>query len=332
MTFNQIVADIKRNVFYPIYLLHGEEEFYIDQISDLLEKSILTDDEKEFNQTILYGKETDSPTIASEAKRYPMMANHNVIIVKEAQNIKDFEALDLYAKNPLSSTILVVCYKYKKFDGRKAFAKIAGKVGVAFESKPIYDNEAEAWIENYMKSKGYLINPPARRLIAESIGTNLSRLVNELNKVMITEKPGATIDEDLVQKNIGISKEYNVFELSKAIGNRDILKSNKIVNHFIANPKAGPVVVVTAMLYRYFSQLITYHYLENKSERAVASALKLNPFFVKETVNAANKYSIRQLVQAMDCLHDADLKSKGIGAASMTDGEIMREMIFKILH
>tara|TARA_R110002049_G_scaffold117654_5_gene271231 strand:+ start:1130 stop:2128 length:999 start_codon:yes stop_codon:yes gene_type:complete len=332
MTFNQIIADIKRNVFYPIYLLHGEEEYFIDQISDLLEASILDENEKEFNQTILYGKETDSETIVSEAKRYPMMANHNVIIVKEAQNIKNFEALDLYAKNPLSSTVLVVCYKYKKFDGRKAFAKIAAKIGIVYESKAIYDNEVEGWIGDYLKSKGFLINPPARRLIAESIGSNLSRLVNELDKVMITESLGGTINEDMVQKNIGISKDYNVFELNKAIGRRDILKCNKIINYFAANPKASPFVLTTAMMYRNFTQLIKYHYLDNKSDRAVAAALKINPFFAKEIIQVANNYSIRQLVSAVEALHDADLKSKGVGASGMTEGEIMREMIFKILH
>ncbi len=332
MTFNQIIADIKRKVYYPIYLLHGEEEYFIDKVSDLIEQTVLDESEKEFNQTILYGKEVDSQTIVAEAKRYPMMANHNVVIVKEAQNIKSFDALDVYAKQPLDSTILVVCYKYKKFDGRKAFAKIAGKIGVAFESKPIYDNEVEGWIDGYVKSKGYTINPPAKRLIAESIGTNLSRLSNELNKVMIAEEQGATINESVVQRNIGISKDYNVFELNKAIGNRDVLKCNKIINYFISNPKASPFVLLSAMLYRNFTQLIKYHYLENKSERAVASALKINPFFVKDTVQAANNYSIRQLVKAIDCLHDADLKTKGVGASGMSEGEILREMIFKILH
>jgi len=332
MTFNQIVADIKRNVFHPIYLLHGEEEYFIDEISDLLEKSVLSDEEKEFNQSILYGKETDSETIVAEAKRYPMMANHNVILVKEAQNIKNFEALDAYAKNPLNSTVLVICHKYKKFDGRKAFAKIAGKIGVVFESKTLYDSEVEGWIESYLKTKGYFINPPAKRLIAESIGTNLSRLVKELDKVMITESPGATINEDLVQKNIGISKEFNVFELNKAIGDRDILKCNKIINHFAANPKANPFVLTSAMMYRNFTQLIKYHYLENKSDKSVAAALKVSPFYVKDTIRAAKNYSIRQLVNAVDAIHDADLKSKGIGASGMTEREIMREMIYKILH
>jgi DNA polymerase-3 subunit delta len=332
MTFNQIIADIKRKVYYPIYLLHGEEEYFIDKISDLLEASILDESEKEFNQTILYGKEIDEQTIVAEAKRYPMMANHNVVIVKEAQNIKSFDALDAYAKQPLESTVLVFCYKYKKFDGRKAFSKIAAKIGVAFESKPIYDNEVEGWIDGYVKSKGYTINASAKRLIAESIGTNLSRLSNELNKVMIVEEQGATIDESIVQKNIGISKDYNVFELNKAIGSRDILKCNKIINYFIANPKASPFVLMSSMLYRNFTLVIKYHYLENKSERAVASALKINPFFVKDTVQAANNFSIRQLVKAIDCLHDADLKRKGVGAYGMSEGEILREMIFKILH
>lgn len=332
MTFNQIIADIKRNVFYPIYLLHGEEEYFIDKISDLLETSVLDEGEREFNQTVLYGKETDDLTIVAQAKRYPMMANHNVIIVKEAQNLRNYNALDDYAKNPLASTVLVLCYKYKKFDGRKAFAKFAAKLGVVFESKVLYDNEVEGWIESYLKSKGYTINAPAKRLISESIGTNLSRLVNELDKVLITESPGSTINESMVQKNIGISKDYNVFELNKAIGERDILKCNKIINHFSANPKANPLVLVFSMMYRNFSQLIRYHYLENKSERMVASALKISPFFVKDTVRAANNFSIRQLVYAVDCLHEADLKLKGVGAAGMTEGEILREMIFKILH
>ena len=255
MTYNQIIADIKRKVYHPIYILHGEEEYYIDQVSDLLEASVLDENEKEFNLTILYGLETDDSTIVAESKRYPMMANHNLVIVKEAQNVKTFVQLEKYLDQPLQSTILVMCFKHKKIDGRKKVFKTASKIGVVFESKPIYDNQVGDWVQNYLKTRGFFITEKAKILIAESIGTNLSRLVNELDKLTISLQKGATINEDDVEKCIGISKDFNVFELSNALGKRDVAKCNLIINHFAANEKAYPVVVVVNAVYIYLSSI-----------------------------------------------------------------------------
>jgi DNA polymerase-3 subunit delta len=293
---------------------------------------VLDENEKEFNQTILYGLETDDATIVAECKRYPMMANHNVVIVKEAQNIKTFNFLDNYLAQPLDSTILVLCVKHKKFDSRKMTFKLTSKIGVAFESKPIYDNQASQWIQDYLKAKGYFITEKAKHLVAESIGTNLSRLVNELDKLIITEQKGATINEDSVEKCIGISKEFNVFELNNAIGRRDVAKCNLIINHFAANEKAFPIPMIVPSIYKYFTQLIKYLYLTDKSSRNVASELKINPYFVKDFVLAANNYDIRRAVMAVNYLYEADLRSKGVGANNMKSGEILKELLFKILH
>lgn len=332
MTFNQIIADIKRKVYYPIYFLHGEEEYYIDLISDLLESSVLDENEKEFNQTVLYGLETDDATIVAESRRYPMMANHNVVIVKEAQNIKAFEFLEEYLAQPSESTILVLCVKHKKFDSRKKVFKAAAKIGVTFESKPIYDNQVGQWIQDYLKSKGFFITEKAKFLVAESIGTNLSRLENELDKLIISEQKGATINEDSVEKCIGISKDFNVFELNNAIGNRDIARCNLIINHFAANEKAFPLPMIIPSIYKYFSQLIKYLYLTDKSSRNAAAELKINPFFVKNYVLASKNYDIRRAVAAVNHIYEADLRSKGIGASNMRNGEVLKEMLFKILH
>lgn len=332
MTYNQIIADIKRKVYHPIYILHGEEEYYIDQVSDLLEASVLDENEKEFNLTILYGLETDDSTIVAESKRYPMMANHNLVIVKEAQNVKTFVQLEKYLDQPLQSTILVMCFKHKKIDGRKKVFKTASKIGVVFESKPIYDNQVGDWVQNYLKTRGFFITEKAKILIAESIGTNLSRLVNELDKLTISLQKGATINEDDVEKCIGISKDFNVFELSNALGKRDVAKCNLIINHFAANEKAYPVVVVVNAVYIYFSRLIKYLYLTDKSPRNAAAELKVNSYFINDYAVAAKNYDIRKAVAAVYHLYEADLRSKGVGAANMKQGEILKEMVFKILH
>lgn len=333
MKHNDILKDLKNKVYHPIYFLSGEEPFYIDLISNFIEKNVLDEAEKEFNQQIIYGKDTDISTVIGAAKRYPMMANHNVVIVKEAQHlVKQIDQLDSYLDNPTKSTILVFCYKYKTLDGRKGITKKLSKKSVFFESKPIYENQVPEWINSYLKEKNYTINPKASFLIAEFLGTDLSKVANELEKLTINIPEGTEITAEMVEKNIGISKDFNMFELNKAIGAKDILKANKIINHFAKNEKEHPIQATIAVLYMFFTAILKYHYTKDKSPRNIASALKVNPFFVKEYQLAAQNYNIKKAVKVIEYIRDYDLKSKGVNNVSSSSGELTKELVFKILH
>ncbi|MDT8411976.1 MAG: DNA polymerase III subunit delta [Vicingaceae bacterium] len=333
MKHNDILKDLKNKVYHPIYFLSGEEPFYIDLISSFIEKNVLDEAEKEFNQQIIYGKDTDISTIIGAAKRYPMMANHNVVIVKEAQHlVKQIDQLEAYVDNPTKSTILVFCYKYKTLDGRKGITKKLNKKSVFFESKPIYENQVPDWINSYLKEKNYTINPKASFLIAEFLGTDLSKVANELEKLTINIPEGTEINTEMVEKNIGISKDFNMFELNKAIGARDILKANKIINHFAKNEKEHPIQATLAVLYMFFTAILKYHYTKDKSPRSIASALKVNPFFVKDYQVAASNYDIRKAVKVIEYIREYDLKSKGVNNVSSSGGELTKELVFKIMH
>lgn len=333
MDFTTVLKDLKNKVYHPIYFLAGEEPYYIDLVSDYIEKNVLDDAEKEFNQQIIYGKDADMSTIISSAKRYPMMANHNVVIVKEAQHLeKQLDLLNNYLDHPTKSTILVFCYKYKKLDGRKAFTKKIAKASVYFESAPIYEDKVPKWIEEYLKEKKYTIDPKATHLIAQSLGTDLSKVANELDKLTINIPVGNTISAIDVEKNIGISKDYNFFELNKAIGEKNILKANKIINHFAKNEKAHPIQAAIAILYSFFTVVLKYHYTKDKSQNNIAVALRINRFFVKDYEIAAKNYTIKKAVKVIEYLRETDLKSKGVDNASTSDGELMKELVFKVLH
>ncbi len=337
MDFKQIIADLKKKVYYSVYLLMGEEPYYIDEISNFIEKNVLTDTEKEFNQTILYGKDTDVITIISNAKRFPMMANYQVVIVKEAQNIKDlFDDKNLihYIKNPLESTILVLCYKYKKYDKRRVFAKAisASKKGILFESKKLYDNQIPTWISNFLKQKEYSISPKAVMLLAEYLGTDLSKIANEIGKLIINIPKNLEITPEHIEENIGISKDFNYFELQKALGKKDIFKANQIVNYFASNQKEHPLVVTIPILYTYFSKTLIYHCLNDKSRNNVASVLSINPYFVMDYQIAGRNYNIKKIITIISYLREYDLKSKGVGSISTSKGELLKELVFKILH
>ncbi len=332
MTFDQILTDLKNKIYRPIYLLAGEEPYYIDEIADYIEKHTLTEDEKEFNQSVLYGKDVDVATIINSAKRFPMMANYQVVIVKEAQGIEKIEELNTYLDNIQQSTILVLCYKYKKVDGRTIFKKNIDKKGVFFESKKLYDNEIPAWITNYLKKKQYQISTDACKLLADYLGTDLQKIVNEIIKLIINVPQNTTITPELIEENIGISKDFNVFELQKALGTKDVLKANQIINYFTSNPKENPLVKILPILYVYFVKVLTYIELTDKSQRNAASVLSVNPYFVKDYETASNKYSRIQLHQIIALLREYDVKSKGVDNVSATDGELMKELIFKILH
>lgn len=332
MKFEHIIKDLKNKVYHPIYLLCGEEEFFIDKISDYIEEHVLDETEKEFNQTILYGLETSVPELIAAAKRFPMMASYQVIIVKEAQSLSKLADLAEYAKNPQKTTILVLNHKHKKADGRSEFAKLMKKQGVYFESKPLYENEIPAWINHQLKNKGFEITPKACQLMVENIGVELSKISNELNKLVITLGKPKTIDEHDIERNIGISKDYNVFELTKALGNRDLVKANKIVNHFGKNSKDHPLPATLPMLYSFFSKVLLYHTLKSTDKRTVASTLGINPYFAGDYALAARNYSVKKIARIMSALRSADLRSKGVGSTDASQADLYKELIFEILH
>ena len=333
MDHNQILKDLKNKVYHPVYFLTGEETYYIDLIADYIEKNVLEGAEKDFNQSILYGKESDIATIISEAKRYPMMANHNVVIIKEAQHLNtQLDKLEAYLEQPTPTTILVFCYKYKKIDGRKAIGKTLKKKTVYFESKKLYDNQVPEWITAYLKNKRYSITPQAALLIADFLGNDLSKVVNELEKLTINVLEGNEITPDTVEKNIGISKDFNNFELNKALGTKDVLKANKIIYHFSKNERDHPLVVTIGLMYSFFTNILKFHYTKDKSRNNIASVLRVSPFFVGEYEVAARNYPIKKSVKIIEYLRDYDLKSKGVNNASTSNSELLKELVFKILH
>ncbi|HRN42922.1 MAG TPA: DNA polymerase III subunit delta [Vicingus sp.] len=333
MDYQVILKDLKNKVYHPIYFLCGEEAYYIDLIADYIEKNVLDANEKEFNQTILYGKETDMLTIISEAKRYPMMANHNVVIIKEAQNLeKELDLLEQYLNQPTPSTILVFCFKYKGLDGRKAISKKIKAKAVVLETKKLYDNQIPDWITNFLKDKEYSINPKACALLAEFLGNDLSKLANEIEKLTINVPEGTTITPEHVEQNVGISKDFNIFELTKTIGSLNVYKTNEIVHYFAKNEKEHPIQVVISTLYGFFTKILIYHYTADKSNKNIASQLGINPFFVGEYQTAAKNYPIKKAVKVIEYLREYDLKSKGVDNSSTSSGELMKEMVFKITH
>jgi DNA polymerase III subunit delta len=332
MTFDQIIGEIKRKIYRPVYLLHGEEPYFIDAITTLIEESVLTESEKEFNQTVVYGRETNPGVIIDMARRFPMMANYQVVIVKEAQDIEKIENLQPYIEKPQPSTILVIAHKYRKIDQRKSFAKSVDKAGVLFESSRIYENKVPAWITEQITAKGHSIKPDACQLLAEYLGNDLGRISNELEKLLINLPEGSAIDSTIIERNTGISKDYNVFELQNALGARDIAKANLIISHFAANTKQNPMIVVLTVLFGFFMKLMIYYQLEDKSKNNAAAALSVNPFFVKDYANAVQNYSFRRLRAIIGLLREYDLRLKGINNGSTEESELLRELVYKILH
>ena len=333
MTYNEILQNLQKKIYQPIYVLMGEESYFIDKISDYIAHNVLPEAEQSFNQTILYGKDTDVDTVVTVARRFPMMANNQVVILREAQNLKGLEdGLLSYVQNPLHSTILVICYKYKSIDKRKKFLKVVAEKGVVFESKKIYENQLAPWIQNYCSGKGYKIHPQAVAMLSEYLGTEISKVANELDKLMILLPASSTINPADIEKNIGISKDYNVFELQNALGQKDILKANRIINYFGANPALNPIPKTIASLYFYFNRLLKYQLIQDKSKGNVVKVLGIQPFFVDSYINAAKKYSTKKVVEIIAILREYDMKSKGIGNVSTSSGDLQREMIYKILH
>ncbi len=343
MNINELIKDLKNRKFKPVYLLHGEESYYIDKASSYMEEHILTDAEKGFNQSVFYGKDTDVMSIINSAKRFPMMSEYQVLIVKEAQDLKwgkdgdddkkTGDPLLSYLENPLGSTILVFCYRNGKFDKRKKTYKAIEKKGVVFESAEIYENKVPGWIEDFVRDKGYSIHARASALLAEYLGNDLSKVANELEKLMLNVKKGQEINADDVQNNIGISKEYNVFELQSAIGRKDAFKVNQIINYFAANPKNNPIQLLLGTLNTYFSKVLKYHYATDRSPQGLARELGVAPFFVKDYEMAGRSFSKQKTFQVISYLRECDLKTKGVDASGNTEqGELMKELLFKIIH
>jgi DNA polymerase-3 subunit delta len=340
MTAADILKDLKNRKYKPLYLLHGDEPYFIDLVGSFVEHKLLSEAEKGFNQTVLYGKDTDVMTVLNAAKRYPMMADYQVVLVKEAQEMKwgsdsddkkSINPLLSYLENPLPSTILVFCYKYGKFDKRKKTYKAIEKNGLVFESAALYDSKIPAWIESYLTEKGYRVQQQASLMLAEYLGNDLSKIVNELDKLMLNVAAGQEITLKHIQDNIGISKEYNVFELQTALGRRDALKVNQIINYFEANPKSNPIVLVLGNLNNFFTKVLVYHYVKDKSQQNLARELGVSPFFVKDYEQAARSYPYGKTMQIISYLREYDVKSKGV--ESNTDhGGLMKELMFKILH
>ncbi|TLP74125.1 DNA polymerase III subunit delta [Maribacter sp. ACAM166] len=328
----QIVNTIKKGQFSPVYFLYGEEAYFIDKIADYIGSTILTEDEKEFNQTVLYGRDVSIDDIVGNAKRYPMMAERQVVIVKEAQHLsRTIEQLCAYAENPQQSTILVICYKYKKLDKRKRLFKIIKKSGVIFESKKLYENKVSDWLRKNLLSNGYTISHKAAVLLVEYLGTDLSKISKELEKLKLALPQQTDITPQHIEEHIGISKDYNNFELKKAIGERDIVKAAKIITYFAQNPKDNPFVLTVTLLNSFFTQLLQYHGLSDHAPKNVASTLGINPYFVNEIQTAARNYPMKKVSSIISSLREMDLKGKGVGSATMSDADLLKELLYKIV-
>jgi DNA polymerase-3 subunit delta len=328
----QIVNDIKQGKIKPIYFLFGEEAYFIDKISTYIADTVLTEEEKGFNQMVLYGKDVSIDDIVGNAKRFPMMADRQVVIVKEAQHLsRTIENLSSYAENPQMSTVLVFCYKYKKLDKRKSLYKHIKKNGVVFESKKLYENQVSDWLRKTLGSSGYSISHKAAIMLVEYLGTDLGRINNELEKLKLAVPEKKEITPEDIEQHIGISKDYNNFELKKAIGERNILKATKIINYFAQNPKDNPFVLTITLLHSFFAQLLQYHGLKDHSPKSVASVLKINPYFVGEYQTAARNFPMKRVSQIIANLRELDLKGKGVNAASLNQQDLLKELLYKIL-
>ena len=333
MEFGTIIQNLKQKIYHPVYLLQGEEPYFIDIISDYIEKNVLSDAEKDFNLTVFYGRDSDARTIAESALRFPIMASQQVVIVKEAQSLNNIENLAPYVAKPLKSTILVLNYKYKTLDARKALVKAIKTNGVIFTSERIYENKVPEWIEKYLSQKEYSISPQAAQILTSYLGNDLGKVANELDKLIIAVKETNKITPEHIEKNIGLSKDFNIYELQNALGEKNIYKANQIINYFGANLTANPLQKTISNLYFYFLKLFTYHFLTDKSERSISTELRVHPFIAKSYIAAAKKYSPTKLYEIFGILREYDMKSKGSDVSTMVDSaDLQKEMIYKILH
>ncbi len=327
----QIVNDIKKGDIKSVYFLMGEEAYYIDAISNFIESTILSEEEKGFNQMVLYGRDVSIDDIVSHAKRYPMMAERQVIIVKEAQDLsRTIEGLVAYVENPQPTTVLVFCYKYKTLDKRKKLSKTLAKNAVLFESKKLYENQVPDWIRRVLSGRGHTITPKAAQMLVEFLGNDLAKINNELQKLQLIMQPGEQITPQLIEENIGISKDFNNFELQKAIGEKNVKRAFAIMQYFHQNPKKNPLVMTVALLYGFFAKLLKYHSLSNKGD--AAKVLKVSPYFVKDYQVAARNYPMKKVSAIISSIRDIDMKSKGVGASNLSQADLLKELLIKIFN
>ncbi len=327
----KIVNEIKSGQIRPIYFLMGEEPYYIDKLSDYIEQNVLSDDEKGFNQTVFYGRDVSVEDVVATCKRYPMMADRQVVIVKEAQDLsRTIEKFESYAEHPTPTTVLVLCYKYKTLDKRKKVTKHFDKNGLVYESKKLYENQIGQWITRVLQGKGYTIEPKANAMLVEFLGTDLSKINNELEKLQIILAKGTQITARHIEENIGFSKDYNIFELRKALAERNVLKSYQIAQYFADNPKDNNIVMTTGMVFAFFVNVLQYHGLKDRNPKNVAAALKVNPYFLKDYDLALKNYPMKKVSAIVAALRDVDLKSKGVGASNMAHLDLLKEMLIKI--
>ncbi len=329
----KIVNDIKNGIIKPIYFLMGEEPYYIDKLADFIEQNVLTEEEKGFNQTVLYGRDVSMEDIISTCKRYPMMADRQVVIVKEAQDLtKTIDKLESYADNPMPSTVLVFCYKYKTLDKRKKVTKFIAKKGLVYESKKLYENQVGEWIKRVLQGKSFTIEPKANAMLVEFLGTDLSKINNELEKLAIVLPKNTMITAKHIEENIGFSKDFNVFELRKAIGDRNQMKAYQIAQYFADNPKDNPMVVTTSLVFGFFVNLLQYHGLKDRNPKNVAAVLKVNPYFLKDYDVALKNYPMKKVSAIVGKLRDIDVKSKGVGANALPNSDLLKEMLVGIFN
>ena len=336
VTYESIMRELMDGKYRPVYYLMGDEPYYIDKICDYIAENALQPEERDFNQTVLFGSDVNASQVADAARRYPMMAERQVVIVKEAQGIKNTDALEKYVKQPLTSTVLVICHKNGKIDGRKReYVKAIQQAGIIFESNKLKEKELPAFIENYLKRKGASIDPKSTQLVAEAIGADLSRLTSELDKVLIAlPENNRRVTPQVVEDQIGVSKDFNGFELRDAIVSRNIFKANQIINYFDKNPKAGSIYSFLPMLFNYFQNLMLAYYCPQKqSQEAVAEWLELrSPWAAKDYMTGMRNYTAMKTMQIISKLREIDAKSKGLDNPNTPPGELMKELIFYILH
>jgi DNA polymerase-3 subunit delta len=332
LKYEQILTELKNRRFSPVYFLMGEEPYFIDILSDTIEENALNESEKTFNRIILYGKDTDYKTVTEAARRFPMMGELQVVIVKEAQYLREIEELSHYISQPLASTILVINYKNKTIDKRTRFYKLLQDKTVVFEAEKIREYQVPAWITDYLQEKGIQIEIKAAAMLGDYLGSDIGKIVNELEKLKLVMTRGSSLITALqVEQNIGISKDYNSFELNNALATKDILKANRIVFYFSKNPRDNPLVLTLSSLFYFFGKLLLFHSLKNKSDDNVASSLGIRKFFVREFQTAARNYTLNKVVHIISLLREYDLKSKGSGSLS-SEGDLLKELVFKIIH
>lgn len=335
---DKILKNIKNNILSPLYFLCGDEPFFIDQVADCIEKNALPEAEKAFNQSIVYGKGASIVQVLEKARCFPMMGNRQVIIVKEAQNLTDFkqknaqERLSVYAENPQPATVLVFCYKHKKPDARTQMYKTLKKNAVVLEAKKMYDNQLPSWLTLYCKSKNCTIAHKAATLLVEYIGNNLSGIANAIDKILTNfPEQNVQITDHMVSTQVGISKEFNLFELQTAFAQKNSLKVYQILNYFASNPKNNPAIVAVSVLFNYFTKVLLVHSTKKSDNKTLAALLKVNPYFVREYLLAAKNYSLPKTLQIIALLQTADLQLKGVESVS-SDEQILKELAFKLLN